>query len=215
MTTHLSETELVDLAEDALDPRRAAHAESCASCRDRAGALRAMLRDTASIDMPEPSPLFWEHFAARVRDEIAAEPAAGRSGWAWTGVLGLRQLRSGGRGLVPFAAAAALIIAVVSGVLLVRAGRGGPMPSPGAGAPVVLVTSAGSDGPGSGLPDPDNAEVWSVLTTAASTVEFEDAHDAGMHVHPAAIDHAVQDLSAAELKELGRLLQAELNRSSN
>ena len=67
----------------------------------------------------------------------------------------------------------------------------------------------------SGVPDPDNAEVWAVLTTAASSVEFEAAHDAGMHVHPAAIDHAVQDLSAAELTELGRLLQAELKRSSN
>jgi DNA-binding GntR family transcriptional regulator len=65
------------------------------------------------------------------------------------------------------------------------------------------------------VPDADNAEVWSVLTSAASSVEFEDAHDAGMHVYPAAIDHAVQDLSPAELTELGRLLQAELKRSSN
>ena len=64
-------------------------------------------------------------------------------------------------------------------------------------------------------PDADNAEVWAVLTAAASDVEFEDAHDAGMHVLPAAIEHAVQDLSAAELTELGRLLQSELKRSSN
>jgi hypothetical protein len=205
MNTHLSESEFVDLVEETLDPRRAAHVETCASCREQAGALRAMLRDTASIDVPEPSPLFWEHFAARVRDEIAAEPAGRRSGWAWTGV----------RGLVPFATAAALIVAVVSGLLLVRAGRGGPMPSTVVSDAASVATSAGSDRPAGGVPDPDNAEVWAVLTTAASSVEFEAAHDAGMHVHPAAIDHAVQDLSAAELTELGRLLQAELKRSSN
>ena len=89
MNTHLSESEFVDLAEETLDPRRAAHVESCASCREQAGALRAMLRETASMDVLEPSPLFWEHFAARVREEVASEPAGGRSGWAWTGVRGL------------------------------------------------------------------------------------------------------------------------------
>ena len=65
------------------------------------------------------------------------------------------------------------------------------------------------------VPDAENAEVWAVLTAAASGVGLEDAHDAGMHVYPAAIDHAVQDLTAAELNELGRLLQSELKRSSN
>ena len=92
------------------------------------------------------------------------------------------------------------------------------MPSPTVGGPAA-VTGAVADGRDKinidGLPDPDNAEVWSVLTAAASTVEFEDAHDVGMHVYPAAIDHAVQGLSAAELAELGRLLQSELKRSSN
>ena len=205
MTTHLSESEFVDLIEETLEARRAAHVESCASCREQAGALRAMLRDTASLDVPEPSPLFWEHFAARVRGDIASERAGGRSGWAWTGA----------RRLAPFAAVAALIIAVVSGLLLVRAGRSGSLASPVVSAPAVVATGTASEAAAGGVPDPDNAEVWAVLTSAASSVEFEDAHDAGMHVHPAAIDHAVQDLSAAELTELGRLLQAELKRSSN
>jgi hypothetical protein len=204
MNTHLSQSELVDFAEGALDSRRAAHAESCAACREQVEALRAMLRDTAAIEVPEPSPLFWEHFAARVRGEIAAEPAAGRPAWAWLGM----------RGLVPFAAAVALVMAVFSGMYLVRAGRVGPMASLTVAGPAA-VTGAASDGQMDGLPDPDNAEVWSVLTDAASAVEFDDARDAGMHVPPAAIDHAVQRLSAAELTELGRLLQSELKRSSN
>ena len=64
-------------------------------------------------------------------------------------------------------------------------------------------------------PDVDEAEVWAVLTAVASDVAIEDAHAVGMRVPAAAIDHAVQDLSAAELTELGRLLQSELKRSSD
>ena len=198
--THFSDTELVDLVEDTLEPRRAAHAETCAACREQADALRAILLDAAAVDVPAPSPLFWEHFPARVRASLAEEPAPGRSGWLPLGV----------RGLMPFAAAAALVIAVFSGVMLVRGTRGGqPL------APVVASDVPASDARVDGTPDAENAEVWAVLTAAASDVEFEDAHDAGMHVYPAAIDHAVQDLSTAERAELGRLLQSELKHASN
>jgi hypothetical protein len=201
--THLSESEFVDLAGEALDPRRAAHVEACASCREQADALRAMLRETASVAVPEPSPLFWDHLSARVRDAVAAAPAPDRSGWSWPH-LGI---------LIPMSAAAAVVVAVISGTLLLRTVRNGQ-------APVMLVpehavATASSDQKTGATPDADNAEVWDVLTSAASTVGFDEAHAVGMHVHPAAIDDAVRDLSAAELTELGRLLQSELKRSSN
>jgi len=205
MTTHLSESEFVDLAEDALDPRRAAHAETCAACRDQADTLRAALRGTAAVDVPEPSPLFWAYLSARVHEEVAGEPVAAGAGRLWTGT----------GGLVPLAAAAAMVVAVFSGVLLVRAVRGGgnavPLVAEHAGAPA----PATPDGSSEVAPDAVNAEVWAVLTAAASGVKFEDAHAAGMHVHPGTLDHAVQDLTAAERTELGRLLQSELKRSSN
>jgi len=63
--------------------------------------------------------------------------------------------------------------------------------------------------------DAQNAEVWDVLTAAASDVGIDDAHAAGLRAHPGAIDGAVQRLNQAELKELGRLLQSEMKRSSN
>jgi hypothetical protein len=201
--THLSESEFVDLVEDGagLDARRAAHVDTCASCREQADVMRALLRQAAAVEVPEPSPLFWEHMLSRVREGVAAEPAT-RPRWQWAGF----------RGLAPLAATVALIVAVVSGGLLIRAARDGR-----AGTAAVDRTAAATPAAErtDSVPDAENAEVWAVLTAAASDVGLEDAHDAGMHVHPAAIDHAVQDLTAAELNELGRLLQSELKRSSN
>ena len=200
--THLSESEFVDLAENdtALDPRRAAHVAACASCREQLETLRSMLRESERVEVPEPSPLFWEHLSNRVRAELAGEPLPQR-GWNGFGL----------RGLVPLAVAAALILAILTGVQLMRIG-----PHDGAGRVVgnrpSIVIPAGRP---EGTPDADNADVWALLTAVASDVAFEDARAAGMHVLPAAIDHAVQDLSEEELTELGRLLQSELKRSSD
>jgi hypothetical protein len=214
--THLSESEFVDLVEDPegpggrarLDPRRAAHVETCASCRDQADLLRAMLRQTAAVDVPEPSPLFWEHLSNRVRAGVTAEAAeaagAARSGW-----------HSFRARLVPLGVAAALFLAVFAGLELIPIGQHeGNRTSLVADRTPNPVPAAGPARPAA-TPDAENAEVWAVLTAAASDVALEDAHAAGMHVYPAAIDHAVQDLSAAERNELGRLLQSELKRASN
>ncbi len=204
--THLSDIELVDLAENEapVDARRAAHVETCAPCSEQLDALRAMLRESRSVDVPEPSPLFWAHMSARVRDEIAAEPALVRDGWHFIGM----------RGLASFAAAAALVAAVGSGVMLMRPARDGHSGTP-AGERIASALVAPAPARPEAAPDGENAEVWAVLTAAASDVALEDARAAGMHVLPATIDHAVQDLTEAELAELGKLLQDELKRSSN
>jgi hypothetical protein len=54
-----------------------------------------------------------------------------------------------------------------------------------------------------------------VLTPAAADVEWDNAHEPTLAVAPASVDRAVQQLSAAELTELGRLLQTELKRYSD
>jgi hypothetical protein len=211
MTHHLSESEFVDLAENesALDAGCAAHVETCASCREQLDALRAMLRETATVEVPDPSPRFWEHMSNRVRAGVAAEPTP-LPGWNGFGF--------GIRGLMPLAVAAVLFLAVYTGLVLRPIG-----PHEGSGSRIadrvasVAPAAVSSSAPArpAATPDGENAEVWAVLTAAASDIAFEDAHAAGMHVLPAAIDHAVQDLTEAELTELGRLLQSELKRSSN
>ena len=202
-SAHLSDSEFVDLAEATLDARRAAHVDQCDACRAQGAMLRAALHDAAAADVPEPPPLFWNHMTARVREAIALESPQAESPRHWRGM----------RGLLPLAAAAALVVAVGAGALLLRDGRRedrSRAPQPSAAA----MADAGS-GEVTPVSDPDAAAAWEVLTTAVSDVEIEEAHAAGMTVHAAALDHAVLSLSAAELSELARLLQTEMKRASN
>jgi hypothetical protein len=195
--THLSASEFVDLADGTLAPHRAAHVDRCDACRAQAAAVHDALRLTGSTGpVPEPSPMFWDHLSARVREAIDAPPPRSRFGF---GFLGVR----------PGAAFAALAVVVILGAMVVpglrRAGTPGPPSSP----------SAAIDQASDPALDPAHAAAWSVLTAAAEDLRLEEARDAGMAVPPAAVDRAVNELSRAELSELGRLLQSELKRSSN
>ena len=191
---HLSPSEFVDLLEDTLDASRASHAEGCASCRQSSAELRRTLQAAAGpADVPEPSPLFWEHFSARVRDAVAQEPAPARGWLTWRPA---------------FAAIVAVAIVVTAAGSLI-------MPAPGVVAPAITVADVTDREPAFDVAFDTNTEVWEVLTAAAADLEFEEAREAGMGVQPAALDRAVQRLSADELNELGRLLQSELKRSGN
>jgi hypothetical protein len=195
--THLSDAEFVDLLEATLDPARAAHVEVCTACRAQEQNLRALLDDAASIEVPEPSPLFWEHMTARVREAVAADSPRP----AWSGL----------RGLASMATAAALLIAAGAGTLMLRGSRSADMTQPNPASSISGVRDADL----TTSIDPDSAAAWEVLTTAASDLEIEDANAAGMTPHAAALDHAVLSLSPAELTELGRLLQTEMKRASD
>jgi hypothetical protein len=207
--SHLCRSEIVDLVDDTLSPARAAHVETCASCREQVETVRAALREAMAVDVPDPSPLFWQHFQARVREGIARAPRP--SMWAW--------IRVGG--FAPLAAALVAVLAV--GVAIfggLTQGRWAllidqhvaPRVEP-SGTAVAGVESAD---PGiAQVLEAADSEVWAVLTAAAADVELEEAHAVGMHVHSATIDRAVQRMSPAELNELGRLLQSELKHSMN
>ena len=198
--SHLSPAEFVDFAEGVLEPARAAHANGCDSCRAQAAVVRDALRMVEASDgVPEPSPVFWDHLSARVREGIDAAPR--RSWFAF-----------GFRGFQPELAFLALAVVLFSVAVLVPGLRRAGTPTEVATAPEIA--PAGGQEVELTL-DPNNAAVWAVLTAAAEDLQLDEAQAAGMAVHPAAIDRAVQALSAAELSELGRLLQSELKRSSN
>lgn len=199
--SHLSPSEFVDLAEGALGPGRAAHASTCAACRAQAAVVHdALQMVAASSGVPEPSPLFWDQLSVRVRDAIASTPQHSTWGFGW-------------RGVQPVVAVLALAVAIYSVALLTRDARRDAAPLQVATAPGPVSGDADQE-PDPTL-DPSHAEVWAVLTAAAADLQLDEAQAAGMAVRASAIDRAVQGLTAAELTELGRLLQSELKRSSN
>jgi hypothetical protein len=75
MTKHLSAPEFVDALEARVAPAVQAHLDCCARCAAQLADLRhTMARASEQQDVPEPSPLFWDHFSARVRAAVDAEP---------------------------------------------------------------------------------------------------------------------------------------------
>ena len=76
---HLTPQELIDLAEDERLEPSLPHLASCDHCRREITNLRAAMGRAAEAEVPEPSPLFWEHFSSRVREAIARLPRKQRA----------------------------------------------------------------------------------------------------------------------------------------
>ena len=185
--SHLSPSEFVDLVDGALAPARAAHLERCEACREQASAIRRAVESAESVDVPEPSPLFWDHLSARVRAEIDDAPVARTPWWRRSTAM------------LAWATAAMLIVAVAIRQAPRRA-------EPPADAPLAAAETAPE------RPDaPDPA--WDLLVSAAGDLQIEEAHAVGFGVRAATLDSAVLELTPAEREELGRLLRAELKHS--
>jgi hypothetical protein len=190
---HLTLEQLVDLAEGTKGEHElAAHLASCERCRLKLTELRATIASINDTPVPEPSPLFWDHFQQRVAASVAFEPAPRRMNWVWW---------PAGAGL----AAAALLLAINFDARIVLP----PVPDgpsqvtsrpaandaePGALARVELLNDSMTD-------DDPSLQLVADLT---ATVD-----DPGLAVDGSA-EHAVTHLSAGELRELHRLLQAAL-----
>jgi hypothetical protein len=200
---HLTNEELLDLAEGDATPavvdRANTHLASCAQCADeldRARTALSMARDPLSADVPEPSPLFWEHFSARVSDAVAAEPTARAPRWfngAW-----------GWPVIVPAAAVVALIVAVA-----LRVGPAQPASQTAANAQASSAITVAN--PGDATVDGGDSAL-ALLADLAGDFEWDDAADAGLLAGSGAIDRAMSELTADERVELHRLLNEELKR---
>jgi hypothetical protein len=186
---HLKPEEIVDIAEGTRAEDSASHLSTCEICRAQVREMRAMLATVAGVDVPEPSPLFWDQFSARVRDAVAA----GRGGrlwtdlWEWKGVLA--------------PAAAALAVAVAAVIL------GSRVNAPQAPAPAVVAVAAGNES----LESPGDVPLDFVADLTAN-LDWDAASEAGLTAGGSA-DHAVTHLQDTELRELARLIKEEVARS--
>ena len=188
---HLNETQILDALDGRLDPVAAVHVASCAACSGRVGELRSVLQTIEAADqdtVPEPSPLFWEQFPARVSRaiDVEPEPAGWFSAWRWWGS----------------AATAAVVILML--VLPLRREAAAPAPvAPAEGAPMVasaeLVTIT--------LENLDEDEAWAIVRAVAEETEFDEVQESGLSPRAGSLERAAMELSADERAELGRLIE--------
>jgi hypothetical protein len=99
MTIHLADESVPDLAEGRGSEAERAHVAACASCASRVADVRSALDLARRVDVPEPSPLYWDAMRRSVGRRIDEEPRLRARTW--------RQW------MVPLAAAAALAAAVM------------------------------------------------------------------------------------------------------
>jgi hypothetical protein len=204
MTTHLSSQEFVDALgekDGVLPAARQSHLEGCASCQSQLAQLRALIDDASDgADVPEPSPLFWDHFQARVLTAVQGVEQPGRRAW-WMNWVDVRTM----------VALGAVVVAVVASAALYVSRPAPPAPA--------ALTDSGTDGGqviGSGaLTDAsgslDNDE-WEFVTSVMSDLDGDDIHEV-LAPSRDAVDAAIEGLTVAERDRFVRLLKGELEGS--
>jgi hypothetical protein len=183
MTKHLAPPEIVDALEGTLDLTRQAHVDGCATCEREVQALRDVRRQVArSVEMHEPSPLFWTHFSERVAAATRNLEAAAEPRWQ-------RWLRP----LLPVAAMAIVALMILN-----------PRESAPPTAEVAEVTTIAAADDLALAPVDDS---WDLIVTLASTLGPEAVRDVAMP-RPGAADELIEALTPEERDEFLRLLKA-------
>ena len=183
--THLTPSEIVDALDGTLAPARQAHARECDVCRSDVDALGRLLAETRSADVPEPSPLFWERFSARVQAAIAEPAERPRRSWFDWPVL------------APIASLA--VVLLILGAAISR-------------APVTAVPDNRAATATAGEFDDATIEaVWALVSDLIGA--DSDEPDGGLAVAPGSAERAAVQLSSDEQQELIRLIQEELGKS--
>jgi|SRR5262245_30413568 len=183
---HLTPEELLDLAEGTRSTASAPHLAKCEACRQQLDELCDVMA-SLEVDVPEPSPLFWDHLSARVRDAVAADAGRVRS---WFGV---------GRWSWGLAAVMSAVVIVVAVSLSLRTPPTGLAHHPTAvEEPIADV--------GSSVPADDPSFI--LLGDLAGSLDWDSAAEAGITMDVGASDTVVAELTEAERTELQRLLRA-------
>jgi hypothetical protein len=211
---HLRPEDLIDLAEGTRAERDVPHLASCEVCRVELSELRATIALAADVEVPAPSPLFWDHFSARVGEAVAREHAVtGGSASGPRELVERWRLWSRPRVLIPGSA-----IAVAAVVLWVVTNA--PATTPEVQTPtetvrttvVPLPPTLGFDLFSDAANDPDDPSLR-LVADLTSDLGWDAAADAGLTA-PGSAEHALTHLSRGELQELQRLLQHELGARS-
>ena len=194
MNTHLSIEEFVDAIDATLPADRRAHLQSCEACRREMSELGVLAKDVeASAVVPEPSPLFWDHFSRRVKEATATTSVPSHGWWpSW-------------RPMVAFGAM--LVVAITTVVWRGTISDVRRNATPGAAAGVVALAEPMTDD----LMAPDESLDFMVnLASDLSADELQDLAQPNADVTAAALDQ----LTSAQRARLARLIAAEMGGKS-
>ena len=195
---HLSSATVMDIVDGTASRGQLAHATTCEACHRRVADARAGLACALEDEVPEPSPLYWDHFARRVEDAVRQDGDSRRT-WlpsAW-------RFRP-----VSVALAMSLMVAIGAAVWVMKppSGRapeplgvyGGAQYTDGL-EPVLAASVVG-----------DEAS-WGMLSHMVARASAESG--AGELVPPPAVgssERMIGALTATEREELVRLLKEQL-----
>lgn len=185
---HLSNDDLLTAVDG--ETMHAGHLSTCASCRNRIEELRQVLALAGEVDVPEPSPLFWDHLSKRVHEAVSAEPLPRPSLWRFE------------FGWMAGAVGALAILAVGVAVTL-RSGQ----PVNTIGPPAATGESA--------ILSLDDDSAWALIADIASQMDWDDAREAGLIAAPGSAERALGRMSQDEQRQVVELLQQELERSKS
>jgi hypothetical protein len=195
---HLSADTLVDLAEGTRSEAAESHLQRCEACRRQIAELRAVMKAAAGVDMPEPSPLFWEHLSERVRRDVAAEAVPRRFfDTSWLGISSAWRI-----------AVTVATVAIVA-VLLGRVSREAQSIPPKSPA----LSTASDDALAIPVADTVDDPSLALVVDLASQMDSEAVVESGLSNHLGGLDEMVVTLTAGERGELRRLLKDELAKS--
>ncbi|HYN10634.1 MAG TPA: hypothetical protein VES67_24840 [Vicinamibacterales bacterium] len=188
MSTHLRSQEFVDALDGTLAVDRLEHLDGCEACRMELAGVQSVMTDVRPAGaVPDPSPLFWDHFSERVRHATAADPLPGPAPW-W-------------QSLWRPAAAFAAVAAVVALMLVTRTP---PREDVAPVDQIALDTTAADQ-----LSDESESSL-AFLSAAASDLSWEEARAADLTPRARVVDSAIERLTPAQRAELVKLIREDL-----
>ncbi|MEO8258414.1 MAG: hypothetical protein ABI868_13790 [Acidobacteriota bacterium] len=194
---HLTSEQLVDLAEAGGNGPSLPHLESCAACRQQLAELRVILSAVAEVDVPEPSPLFWTHFSARVHAAVESERAEPSTRFWRRPAWRVAPLWVG-----------SLAVALFAVVIMMRGlAPDSPLPRPVINGVTNVVAEPPADVAAMG-----DDESLSLVADLVTGLDWDGTEETGLATDPGIADDVVAQLSDGELRELHQLLRMELGR---
>ena len=201
-SAHLSDAMLFEMAEAG---KSHPHISECGRCRRAFEESRDALMLARAEQVPEPSPLFWERFSARVHEALQDEVALRRRpAVAWLTTPRWRPV-----------VAVALVALVVGGVAWSLRPESEPARQrtevQATEAPVTVAESR----PNAQEPSlEESADAsWKLVAELASNADLDTTTRAeGFALQPGTAERAALQLSPEEQRELVRLLQAAVER---